>query len=262
MMKTSKLLININKISEMDEYKRIGDVNFLFAVKDYSIGYQEFSLDEIPNDAYLLMNRVCDTTTIDNLKKIIPELKKYKGIIFEDVGMYQTLKDTSIPLIWFQNHFGTNIDSINFWLDKGCVSAFISNEITESEIVDIVNDAHKPLVLNVLGKNQIMYSRRKLISNFNTFANLNSVNDVTLKNRDNVFFAHETEYGTVLFNNNYFNYLGIIDKLNDDNIMFYYVANLDMEPSEVIDIINGAHFGDEGFLNKKTVYKMAEYNDR
>ena len=28
------------------------------------------------------------------------------------------------------------------------------------------------------------------------------------------------------------------------------------------EILNGASFGNDGFLNKKTVYKMSEYNDR
>ena len=38
--------------------------------------------------------------------------------------------------------------------------------------------------------------------------------------------------------------------------------NLDLETDTIIDVINGLDLGDDGFLNKKTVYKMSEYNDR
>lgn len=259
-----KLLININNLNEMDKYKEIGITNFLFAVKDLSIGYNAFELKDIPKDSYLLINRVMDTSTIDLVRSLKDELLTFKGIIFEDLGIYHMFKDLDIELIWFQNHFGTNTNSINFYLDHGCESAMISNEITESEIIDIVNNVHKPVVLNVLGKNQIMYSRRTLLSNFNKYQNLEDNKDMVLdvQNNECTFEAKESEYGTVLFNNEYFNYLGIIDRLNDNNIKFYYVANLDMRPDEIKEILDGKPFGYDGFLNKKTVYKMAEYTDR
>jgi hypothetical protein len=38
--------------------------------------------------------------------------------------------------------------------------------------------------------------------------------------------------------------------------------NLDLNVDEIRNILEGNVFGDDGFLNKRTVYKMAEYNDR
>jgi collagenase-like PrtC family protease len=165
-MKKQKVLININNLDEINEYKKIGINNFLFALEGFSIGYNSFELNDIPKESFILINRVLDSNDIDNLKLIKDDLVKYKGIIFEDLGVYQIFKDSDIDLIWNQAHFGTNLSSINIWLDK-VSSAVISNEITKNEITDIVSGVKKPVVFNVFGKNMIMYSRRTLLSNFN-----------------------------------------------------------------------------------------------
>lgn len=263
-MKTSKILININDLSEMPKYEKIGINNFLFAVKDYSIGYNSFAIEDIPKDAYLLINRVMDTKAITSLNNIKNSLKKFKGIIFEDLGVYHILKDLNIPLIWFQNHFTTNTSSINYWLDSGCLSAIISNELTEDEIINILSNSHKPLILNIFGKNQIMYSRRKLLSNFNMYNDLGDYNRMCLKenNTNHEFLAVEEDYGTVLFNNTYFNYQKLLPKISDDSVLFYYINNIDLTVEEIRDFVNGKAIGDDGFLNKKTVYKMSEYTDK
>ena len=77
-MNLSKVLININSLGDLEEYKKIGITNFLFALKDYSIGYQEFDLEDIPKDSYLLINRVLDTKGIDGIKSIKDKLLEYK----------------------------------------------------------------------------------------------------------------------------------------------------------------------------------------
>ena len=173
-------------------------------------------------------------------------------------------KDTDLELIWYQNHFQTNYESINFWLQNGCNSCVISNEITESEIMNIIAKTTKPLVLNVLAKNQIMYSRRTLLTNFNKYNNLDNYNDMSLEesNTNNTFFARENESGTIIYNNTYFNYVPLMKHIDENKIKFYLVMNLDLEPKGIQEIFEGKEFGNDGFLNKKTVYRMSEYNDR
>lgn len=256
----SRILININELSEIEQYKKIGITNFLFAVPKLSIGYREVPLNKIPDNSYILINRVLSSEDVDYLKSIKSELARFKGVIYEDIAVFNILSDTSQELIWFQNHFTTNYESINFWLDRGCTSAVISNEITESEIDEIINKAHRPLVLNVLGKNQIMYSRRTLLTNYNKHAGIDNTNDCVIDtiNNDTEFFVRESEYGTTIFNNTYFNYTSLMKKY-DSNILYYLIFNLDLSVDEIKNILEGSKFGDDGFLNKKTVYKMAEY---
>ena len=262
-MKKQKVLININNLEEINEYKKIGINNFLFALEGFSIGYNSFSMIDIPNDSYILINRVLDCKDIDNLKSIKNELLQFKGIIFEDLGVYQIFKDSDIELIWNQAHFATNLNSINIWLDK-VSSAVISNEITSGEITDIVNGVKKPVIFNVFGKNMIMYSRRTLLSNFNKYNELEKYNDMVLRENhtNNNFLVKESEYGSAFFNNEYFNYIEFSNTLNDDNIKFYLVLNLDLSIETVKEVLDGIPYGNDGFLNKRTVYRMSEYTDR
>lgn len=261
MMLMSKLLININDLKEISEYEKIGFSNFLFAVDKLSIGYSSFSLDEIPDNSYLLMNRVMDNESVEYLKSIQGKMSRFKGIIYEDIAVFNLFSNSNLELIWFQNHFTTNYESINFWLSKGVNSAVISNELTEVEIDEIINSTTKPLVLNVLGKNQIMYSRRTLLSNYNSKFGIDNVNDciIDTKNNDTTFFVRESVYGTVIFNNEYFNYTHLIKKYND-SVKFYLILNLDLDVLKIKSILEGNSFGNDGFLNKKTVYKMEEYD--
>ncbi len=262
-MKKQKVLININNLDELNEYKKIGINNFLFALEGFSIGYNSFDIKDIPEDSYILINRVLDSKDVDNLKLIKNDLTKFKGIIYEDIAVYQIFKDTDIDLIWNQAHFGTNLSSINIWLDR-VKSAVVSNEITSKEIEDIINGVKKPVVFNVFGKNMIMYSRRTLLSNFNKYNDLEKYNDMVLgeNHTNNSFLVKETEFGSAFFNNEYFNYIEFSKTLNDDNILFYLVYNLDLSVDKMINILDGEEYGNDGFLNKKTVYRMSEYTDR
>lgn len=261
-MKRSKILININNLSEIEEYKKIGINNFLFAIEEFSIGYKTIPLNDIPNDSYIYLNRIMDTESIDKFKKIIPELKRFKGIIFEDIGIFNILKNEGINLIWFQNHFTTNKASLSYYLTHGCQSAVISNEITSSEIKEIIGELPGKLILNVLGKNNIMYSRRTLLSNFNKYQNLDDYNDMTINTGKNSFFVRESTYGTLIFDNEYFNYIPFANTISDDDLYLYLILNLDLSVSKIDEIINGEEFGHSGFLSKKTVYKMSEYDDK
>lgn len=263
MMKMSKILININNLNEIEDYKKIGISNFLFAIEDFSIGYKTFKLDEIPGYAYILINRVLDCNDVDNIKKIKNKLLDFKGIIFEDLAIYNMFRDSDIELIWNQNHFATNYESINYYVTHGCKSAVISNELTEDEILEILSKSKHPLVLTILGKNQVMYSRRNLLSNFNKHNNLGDFNNMTLDTQGNKenFEASENKYGTILTSDEYFNYVPLMSKVNDDSVLYYLILNKDLSVEHINDILNGVSFGNDGFLSKKTVYRMSEYND-
>lgn len=259
-MKKSKILININKLSEIEEYRKIGYTNFLFAVEKFSIGYPSFKLEDIPDNAFVLLNRVMDTVTIDELNSVKDKFKRFRGIIFEDLGVFQIFKGENIPLIWFQNHFATNYNSINFYLSDGCSSAIISNELTKDEITEILSKTQKPLVFNAFGKNNIMYSRRELLSNYNKYMGLDDYNDVELDTGKERLFARESDYGTMIFYNEYFNYIEFASSLDDSNILFFLIMNFDLKVLDIDAIINGKKNGNAGFLNKKTVYKLSDYD--
>ena len=261
-MKKEKVLISIENLSDIEKYKKIGYNNFLFAVNKFSIGYKSFDINELISldcNKYLLINRVFDNKDIDSFKSIISKLNEFEGIFFEDVGVYNLLSNTNINLIWSQSHFATNYSSINYWLEY-VNSALISNELTCDEVKDILNKTNKPLVLNVFGKNPAMYSRRTLLSNFNKYYDIKLNNNAIIKDKisDNEFLGIEDENGTLFFNNNYFNIIKYINEFNDKNILFYLIipSGLDVDEIESIILNKSKNTYNDGFMNKKTIYKL------
>ena len=58
-MKKEKILINIEDLNDYYEYKKIGYNNFLFAIDEFSIGYNSFKISDIKEldcNKYLLIN--------------------------------------------------------------------------------------------------------------------------------------------------------------------------------------------------------------
>jgi len=261
-MKKEKILINIENLNDIEKYKKIGINNFLFAVDYFSIGYKTFSIDTIKSldcKKSLLINRIFNTEDIEKFKEIKEYLDIFEYIIFEDIAVYNILKDTKVKLIWNQTHFATNYSSINYWLEM-VDSAIISNELTYEEVNDIINKSNKKLVLNVFGKNHIMYSRRTLLTNFNKHFNLKD-NKITILEESitkNNFKAYENEFGTIIKNNKYFNIISYINKFNEDKLLFYLIYPDGLDFSNIVSFINGdnSDITDDGFMNKKTIYKL------
>lgn len=260
-MKKEKILINIENLLDYKTYKKIGINNFLFAVDNFSIGYKSFKLDEIENlncNKYLLINRIFNNDDCDKFTKIIPKLKNFNGIIFEDIAIYNMLKTSEINLVWNQSHFATNYSSINYWLNN-TYSAIISNELTKNEVIEILNKSNKKLILNIFGKNPIMYSRRTLLTNFNTNFNLPKNKEMILKENitNNEFLAKESDKGTFILNNTPFNLIPYINEFNDNKILYYLIYTDGLEPNKMIEYLNGLTDNTtDGFMNKKTIYKL------
>ena len=263
-MKKEKILLSIENLKDIEKYKKIGINNFLFAVNEFSIGYNSFELEEIKKidcKKFLLINRIFNNNDVDNFKVFINKLDGINGIIFEDISVYNILKNKNIPLIWNQNHFATNYSSINYILNM-VDSAIISNELTLEEVNMILNKSNKNLVLNVFGKNPIMYSRRTLLSNFNNNFKLNEIKETILKETitDNEFLVKEDTKGTIFFNNKYFNLIPKLDEFYNEKILYYLINTHELDFNVINDVINNKTnlIYDDGFMNRKTIYKLGD----
>jgi len=264
----SNILIYVDDINHIDDYRKAGVSAFLFALEGYSVGYNTYTLESINNNEvsnkYVMINRVLDCESVDNLKEVLPKLTNVKGIVYEDIAVYNLVKDLGLNLemIFYQNHFGTNSNSVNFWLDR-VDSMFISNEITKEEISTIVSNASKEVVLHLFGFNQVMYSRRKLLSNWSEFFDIDKKNTNLLTDRATKvqFRAMENEYGTVMYSGKIFNGKEL---LGLNNVKYYYVNPTMIEHDVVMDFLtNNDHnsdIEDNGFLDKETIYKLKERN--
>ncbi len=254
-------LISINNLNDIEKYKKVDISTFLFALKDYSIGYENtFTIDEINNvneTKYVLINALLTSADIDNLKKVIVNLD-VNGFIFEDVGLINVLNELNIKAkkILYMNHFNCNSVSANAWLNY-CDSVVLSNELTLAEYTYITEHVESPIVLNVFGYNEIMYSKRKLLSNYyqKFMIDGNELNTIEDQVSHIKFHLVETDLGTIALSEHIFNGSKL---LNLNNVLFYYLNTSFISTDEVIKFINNEALTntDEGFLNTPTIYKL------
>ena len=259
-MKNNYLITVTNE--EILELK-VKNINFLFPMKDYSVGFlKTFSLDEITeSDSFLFINRILDKKAILSLKQ---ELKNINnniiGICFTDLGILNIVKDLklNIKLVYMQNHNTTNVESINYYLEY-VDSVLVSTDITKEEIESILDGANKPLVVPYFTLVDAMYSRRTLLSNFQENFELPKKQEEVFHEEisGNDFLAIENEYGTVLYAKKFIDYR----KINHENILYRYINPMDLDKNTTEKIINNedlSEISDTGFLYKETYYRLKE----
>lgn len=260
-MKTNKFLLVVT--SEEIRNLKVKNVNFLFPVDGYSVGFTNmYSPTEIKEEnAYLYCNRILDNLSLNALKEEVQKLPpNIKGICFTDLGILQVIRKLSIPieLIYMQNHNTTNVFSVNYYLEE-VDSLLLSTDITKDEMITILNKANKPLVVPYFMLVDAMYSRRKLLSNFQEEFHLSKSSTISLYEpiSSESFLGVENEFGTVLYHKKYIDYR----KIKHENILYYYINPIGLEKASVKKIIQGEPVdieSHEGFLNQETFYSLKE----
>ena len=255
----NKLVTVINK-DMINDLRDIKDVEFLYPLKSFCVGYEiEFSIDEI--DGYILVNRILEDKDLDILEKLLAN-SKAKGIVFDDIGIIEIVKDLPMTKILLLDHIATNYESINYYLEY-VDSVIISNDLTKEEIEEILKKANKPLVVNVFGLKTLMYSRRLLLSNYAIYHNLKIERkmDATISPLK-YFKIIENDYGTKFYAGKYFNGLEL---LNSSNVLFYWYDLIDLEQDKILSLIKNNKIDDVNsdilFLDKPTIYKVGDIND-
>lgn len=262
----NKILYIIDNIDIIDDLKKVGIENFLFPLKGFTVGFPNaVEFIDIPDNSYILINRILDCKSLDLLKELLIQNKKIKGIVYDDFGVLHLINELNLDVekICYQNHFATNYKSINENLEYSD-SVVVSTDITKNEIVEIQENVNKEIVLFAFGLVQAMYSRRTLLHNFYEEFSLeeNDVASIYENVSDNNFLMVQNEYGTVGYQKKYFNGFELFD--NTMNVKYYLVNPLFLNKKEQLELVNcikNKKFDmnidfDYGFLNKETIYKL------
>ena len=221
---SNNYLVTINKLNDIEKLKKVGVSTFVFALENYSIGYEKtFTVDEINNikeKKLVLINTLLNCKKMDEIKEILPKIE-CDGFIFEDIGLINVLKNYKGLKILFMNHFNCNSESINNFLEY-VDSVVISNELTLEEYKEITNKVNKKIVLNLFGYNQVMYSKRHLLSNFQEQFKLEKENFTEIKDKygNTKFKVKEEQEGTIMLSNKIFDGREL---LNLPNVLYYYL---------------------------------------
>lgn len=258
-MKNKDLIITINALEDINKIKELGIKYIAWPLKGFCVGIPNtFFVEEIPGEclenSYLYINRVLDNNGIDELKKIINKLpKNLRGIIFDDLGVLELVKDLKIEKVLYLSHFNCNTESIKIYLDY-VDSVIVSTDITKEEIKKIVDSIPNKLTLFILGYTGVMYSRRLLIDNYSKFHKINKENPLNIDNTGHKFILYENEYGTYFYHEKCFDGLELLDL----NAKYYFINSVFLNIEDIEDLLNEKSNieTDKGFLNTETIYKL------
>lgn len=254
-MKNNKFLITINNLEDIEKLKELGITNYVFPLKNFCVGIPNtFLVSEIPCNGFLLINRILDNDGIDELKNVLNNLSdNIKGIIFDDLGVYEIIKDLKVEKILYLSHFNTNSESVNLYLDL-VDSVILSTDITLEEIKEIIKNSKKEISLFTYGYVGVMYSRRLLIDNYCKYHKLPYENPIIIENTNKKFLIYENEFGTYFYYDKVFNGCELLDL----NGKYYFVNSTFLDINTIIDLVKCEEVenSDKGFLYKETIYKL------
>ena len=237
----NKYLVLVQNKQVVSKLSQESQVTFLFPIKGFTVGFPlSFSLDDIPQvPAYLFVNRILDHQGIVLFQKFLNNVPRHiEGIVFDDVGVLQVLlaRESHLKKILFLHHFNCNSVSIRAYL-RNVDSVVVSTDITEEEVKYILEHVDKPLVLYTFGHVPIMYSRRKLLTNYNAHFDKHVPLVSKLENDlKQDFHLVENEYGTVIYTGKPFNGLRYLAM---PNVLFHLVNTLFLSDKEVVSLVKG-----------------------
>ena len=253
----NNVLFTVTNLSLIEQLKGLGIKKFVYPLSFFCVGVPKtFDIKDISeDDAYIFVNRVLNCEDIDRLDEVLHNLpSNIKGIIFDDIGIIEIIKDLDIEKILYNSHFCTNYNSINEYFNF-VDEVIVSTDITEEEIDEIIAKTNKKVSLFAFGLVPSMYSRRSLLYNYSKQFNQNYESKKDLNINDKKFIAIENDFGTMIYHYPYFNGSRLLNK--DVKYLFYYPVLLNDE-----DVLNVAQNDfnnintDEGFLDIKTIYKV------
>ena len=179
------------------------DYNLILPLESYSIGFDVYySVSEINNlatthNVSVIINKFLHKSDIDNITNVIKALKNVKYYFVEDLGLVSILPKSQVVVS--QNHIINNYDSINYFKSLGYDKVLINNDLTISEIKDIIKNTSSHLFMYYISKNNLMYSKRHLISSFNEYKkdNLEMIGTINEKVSNHELIIKEENCGTI-----------------------------------------------------------------
>ena len=278
-------------IDDLSIYKEKNINHFILGLENYSINYPSTSIEKIKELAkdyklFVAVNKNIFNSELNDLLEKLKELAKLDilGILFYDLGVLNLVIENKIDinLVWHQTHMVTNYNTCNYYLDKGVKYAYLANEITLDEILEIKEKSDIKLLVNVFGYTIASHSRRMLLSNY--FKSINGTKEdrtYTLTDRVGKLLIKENKDGASILSGyitngtkplfslieNNIDYLvmdcqgidkelclKVIDKYNYIKDNFNTIN--DSEKEEIIDYMNKLIGESTNFFYKKTIYKV------
>ena len=227
-----------------------------------------FSIEDIKNicqktdkEICVSINKVMENKDLALLEKCLITLSKMNvKVLFYDLSIVNINKrlGLGLDLVIYQDHLNVSIYTNLFYKNRGIGCSFISNDITMDEINEI--GKVQSLMMMCYGYLPIFYSRRYLVSNYLSFLNREKKNSSYSIDEYRIV---EEENGTAIYSKDCINLINDIDRLNIDYVVLNGSYINHDKFMDVIDKFVSCDKDDKdyykGFLNKKTVYRVEDY---
>ncbi len=269
-----KLIVVPNKTEEIVNILKKDIEGIIVGVTSLSIYKVTLSLPEIEKlvktttkKIIVAMNKMLHNEDIPIVEETLKALDKINcsKILFYDLAVLNIAKrlQLKLELIYSPEHLNTSVASNNFYYTQGIHNVLISSDITYQEILEIKKKTKMQVYYTIYGCLPIFYSRRKLISNYFTYINIQKKgNNYYITNNNLKYLIKESDYGTIIYSP-CISLLNEIDKLKDID---YYIIDLSFETNiRIIDYFISQKRSDEnlytGFFDKETIYKLKEVKE-
>lgn len=269
-----KILVIPNSLENLGNILKTNVDGIILSIKDLSVNSNiYFTLDDIKSimnitskEVCVSINKIMHNEDLELLENTLIALNKLNisKIFFYDLSVLNMVKRLNInkELVIFQDHLNASNYSNNFYKRRGINYAVITNDITKNEINEI--SKYNRLMLISYGYLPIFYSRRYLISNYLKYINKDKENNIYyIKHNNDKYIIKEEDYGTTIYTKEP---IDLINDINDINVE-YIILNLSFtKEEEYLSILNKylnnlkddkEHY--RGFIDKKTVYKVEDY---
>ena len=245
--------------------------NLILPLKDYSIGFDVYyTVSEINSlskklNISVIINKFLHKENIKNIINIINELEidNIKYIFVEDLGLVSLLNNNKVVVS--QNHIINNYDSINYFKSLGYSNILVNNDLTINELKEIISKTSSNLFMYFISKNNLMYSKRRLLTAFSNYKNsdISKKEVITEKVSNHKLIIKEEKCGTCIFNKRIFAGNKYISELSSVN-KIVNLSNMDEFETKIIlkymDKVNLSDYIeiDDYFLDNVIPYKVGD----
>lgn len=245
--------------------------NLILPLKDYSIGFDVYyTVSEINSlsrklNISVIINKFLHKEDIKNIINIINELEidNIKYIFVEDLGLVSLLDNDKVVVS--QNHIINNYDSINYFKSLGYSNILVNNDLTINELKEIISKTSSNLFMYFISKNNLMYSKRRLLTAFSNYKNSDILKKevITEKVSNHKLIIKEENCGTCIFNkrifagNKYMSELSSVNKIVNLSNMDEFETKTILKYMDKVNLSDYIEI-DDYFLDNVIPYKVGD----
>jgi collagenase-like PrtC family protease len=285
----TKIIAVPNHVDDIDLIIEKSDA-ILLGIKGMSVNcldIEKEQLHDIVNriksagkEVFVALNKNMHNNDLEELAELLKQCQELEisGLFYCDVAVLEICHNISLdlPLIWSAEHLVTNYHTINYWQSFGIKYAFLSNELTKDEIIDIKKNAKVPLIVQAFGYLPMYVSKRLALTNYLKFFKLKtSTRNFYLWKEDNRYPIVERSIGTEIYSSYILNAIGEYLDYKKNGIEYVLLSGFQIEIDKFLRIIDLFNIVDEdnieqykleiddmfdnsseGFLHTETIYQV------